>query len=274
MKINAPIPILNLLLSVAVVLLSTSVLAQNPVSGIIIGGNAGTSKMITEVSSDFKQHYTEFDQKSGFAGDLEIAKLLYNHFEVGTSFGISHLGGTLKDPSGSNNKYKLQGNQFFIRDLESPLEYNNRLIQNKFFVGYYFRSFSNISETMKPEPFVRLGAGYISYGVELFQNGQSTSGKGTENYPDLSMSSTIFFATAGVKSYISPNFFMNITFTCNYTNYDYLDAVFNFDTNEQRLGFGGLYSELKIGLFYQSSGKRKRGRSSKSNLAPNLPFSR
>lgn len=273
MKINTPKASQNLLLTFVAVLLSVPVFAQDPASGIIFGGNIGTSKMITEVSSDFKQHYTEFDQKSGLAGDIEIAKLLFNHFEVGGSIGISNLKGTLNDPGTSNSKYKIQGD-YFIRDLDGPLEYSNRLIQPKFFVGYYFRSFSNISETLMPEPFVRIGTGFLSYGVELFQNDQSTSGKGTENYADIPMSSTLFFATAGVKTYISSNFFVNLTFTCNYTNYDYLDAVFNFDSNEERLGFGGLYSELKIGLFYQSSGKGKRGGSSKSSLGPNLPFSR
>jgi len=127
---------------------------------------------------------------------------------------------------------------------------------------------------LNPEPFIRAGAGYISYGVELFENDRSTSGKGTENYADLSMSSALFFASVGVKSYLSPNFFMNITYTVNYTNYDYLDAVFNFDSNEERLGLNGMYSEFKIGLFYQFAGKGKRGGGPKNGLGPNLPFSR
>jgi hypothetical protein len=274
MKNRKPSLIKTLLIALVVLMFVTNTNAQTPASGLIVGINVGASKMITEVSSDFKQHYTEFDQKSGFSADLEIAKPLFNHFEIGTSIGVSNLGGTLEDPSGSNNKYKIFKDQYFIRDLEGPLEYKNRLVQQKFFVAYYFRSFSNISKTLSPEPFIRAGAGYISYGVELFEKNESTSGKGTEDFADISMSSGLFFATAGVKTYVSPNFFLNLTFTCNYTNYDYLDAVFNYNSEQERLGFGGIYSEFRIGIFYQLAGKEKREGKSKNGLGPNLPFSR
>ncbi len=256
-----------------VTLTLSTVHAQNPSSGVIFGIKAGTSKMLSEVSSDFSQSYKEFDQSAGLAIDLELSKLLFNHFEIGTSVDFTNLHGTLDDPSQSLNRYRIQGD-YFLRDLEKPVEYKNRLVGQKFFVGYYFRSFSNITETLSPEPFLRLGAGYISYGVELYQNGTSVYGKGTEDYSDIPMSSTLFFATAGVKSYVSPHVFLNLTYTFNYTNYDYLDAVFNFNSAGERLGLNGIYSEIKIGLFYQSTGRGKRKGSAGSGLGPNLPFSR
>ncbi|WP_167619042.1 hypothetical protein [Maribellus sediminis] len=251
----------------------TTVNAQNPSSGIIFGINAGASKMMSEVSSGFSESYKEFDQSAGFASDLELSKLFLNHFEVGASIGMTNLHGTLDDPTQSVNKYKIQGD-YYIRDLEGPLQYNNRLIGQRFFVGYYFRSFENISDVYSPEPFIRIGAGYINYAVELFENETSSSGKGTGDYADLPMSSALFFATAGVKSYISPNLFANITYTFNYTGYDYLDAVFNFNSAGERLGLGGIYSELKVGLFYQFAGKSKHKGSAKNGLGPNLPFSK
>jgi len=247
--------------------------AQNPGSGIIFGVKGGASKMMSEGTSIFSDRVKEFDQQAGLAADIELSKLLLNHFELGMEIGISNIKGINDDPTQSPSKYRIQGD-YFIRDLEGPLEYSNRLISQKFFIGYYFRNFNNISTILNPEPFIRAGAGYISYGVELFENNQSTSGKGTENYADLSMSSGLFFASFGVKSYLTPNFFMNITYTVNYTNYDYLDAVFNFDSNEERLGYNGMYSEIKIGLFYQFAGKGKRNGGPKNGLGPNLPFSK
>lgn len=247
--------------------------AQDPASGFVFGLNFGTSKMITEVSPDFSQHYSDFDQSSGFAIDLELSKPFLNHFEAGTALGISNIKGRMNDPSESYNKYHVEGD-FFIRDLEAPLTYHNQLLGHKFFLGYYFRSFDKIDDIFQPEPFIRAGAGYIVYGVELFENNESTFGKGSENYADLNMTSALMFATVGVKSYISSNIFMNLTYTMNYTNYDYLDAVFNFDNAGTRLGFGGIYSEIKIGFFYQAAGKGKRNTAAKNGLGPNLPFSR
>ena len=273
MNILRPNLLKRTLLVLWLVLLIFTTNAQNPGSGLIFGINGGISKMMSEGNSLFSDRIKEFDQNAGSAFDLELSKLLFNHFELGTSVGISNIEGTLDNPIQSNDKYRIQGD-YFIRDLQGPLEYSNRLISQKFFVGYYFRSFNNISQTLSPEPFLRAGLGYISYGVELFANDESTSGKGTDNYADLSMSSTLIFTTVGVKSYISPNFFVNVTYSLNYTNYDYLDAVFNFDSNEERLGYNGMYSEIKVGLFYQFAGKEKRGGGAKNGSGPNLPFSR
>lgn len=258
---------------VFLVFIATGALAQNPSSGIIFGAKLGSTKLLKEVTPDFKQYSTEFDNKGGLAADFEISKLFWNHLEAGMDIGLSNISGTLEDPGTSTNKYRIQGD-FFIRDLQGPLEYNNRLTSQRFFIGYYFRSFANLDGTMSPEPFVRVGAGYLSYGVELFENDQSTSGKGTENYANLSMSSALFFATAGIKSYLSPNFFVNATYTLNYTNYDYLDAVFNFTYDGERIGMGGLYSEIKIGLFFQTNGSGKRPGSKHGRAGGSLPFSR
>lgn len=84
----------------------------------------------------------------------------------------------------------------------------------------------------------------------------------------------VLFLSAGIKSYLNPNFFVNTTFTCNYTNYDFLDGVYNYHADGTRADLRGIYSELKIGLYFQSNG----GSGSKTHRAGNnrnpLPFSR
>ena len=70
----------------------------------------------------------------------------------------------------------------------------------------------------------------------------------------------------------------------NVVKYDFLDVVHNYDDNGNRMNITGLYSEVKIGIFYNSSksgsnsgspgkGKtRKKGKG--SNRYNNLPFGR
>lgn len=274
MNTERPNLVKNTLLILLLVMFTTNANAQDPGSGIVFGVKGGTSKMLGEANSLFAERVNDFNQKVGWAGDMELSKLFLNHFEAGLEVGITKLSGILEDPTQSYSKYKLQQGHYYIRDLPGPLKYSNHLITQKFFIGYYFRSFSKIKNTFSPEPFFRAGAGYITYGVELFSKNESTSGKGTDNYADLNMSSALFFASVGIKTYISHNFSMNVSYTFNYTNYDYLDAVFNYDSNEQRLGLKGMYSEIKVGLFFQFLNNISGKGSSRRGHGASLPFSR
>jgi len=249
------------------------VFSQNPTSGIIIGTKAGVSKLVTEVSSDFKEHITEFDNKPGFAIDLEVSKLLLRHWEIGTDVDLTNLKGDTDNPD-----FSAEGIHYKMKNpIEDPVEYSNRLIGQKFFIGYYFRSFENIATTWMPEPFLRAGIGYIQYAVDLKYKDPELGtifGKGTGEYADLSTSSMVLFLSAGVKSYISPNFFVNTTFTCNYTNYDFLDGVYNYNSDGTRSDLRGIYTELKLGFYFQSNGSGKGSRRGKSNMRNPHPFSR
>jgi len=246
---------------------------QNPTSGIIIGTKIGTSKLVTEVTPDFKEHLTEFDNSPGLAIDLEVSKLLFRHWEIGMDVNLTNLNGDTDNPD-----FTAEGIHYKMKDpIEDPVEYSNRLIGQKFFIGYYFRSFKNISTTWMPEPFLRAGIGYIQYGVELeYKDPElgSIFGKGAGDYNNLSTSSMVLFLSAGVKSYISPNFFVNTTLTCNYTNYDYLDGVYNYYTDGTRADLRGIYTELKFGFYFQSNGSGKGSKRGKSQMANPLPFSR
>ncbi|MFV0591186.1 MAG: hypothetical protein ACK5M7_07360 [Draconibacterium sp.] len=253
--------------------LFTGAYSQNPTSGIIFGTKIGVSQMLTEVTPDFKEHLTEFDHKPGFAMDLELSKLFFNHWEAGTDINFTNLKGETDNPD-----FTAIGNHHSMpAPIEDPVEYTNLLIGQKFFIGYYFRSFENITSPWTPEPFLRAGIGYIQYGAELkYQDPAlgSIFGKGAGDYTNLSMSSMVLFLSAGVKSYVNPNFFINTTFTCNYTNYDYLDAVYNYYSDGTRADLRGIYTEIKVGLYFQSNGSGKGSSHSKGKTADPLPFSR
>lgn len=246
---------------------------QNPTSGIIVGTKIGMAKLITEVTPDFKEHLTEFNNKNGIAIDMEVSKLLFNHWEIGTDVSLTNLKGETDNPD-----FTAEGIHYRMKEpIDDPVKYSNRLIGQKFFIGYYLRSFDNITVTWMPEPFFRAGIGYIQYGVELkYKDPElgSIFGKGAGKFTDLSTSSMVLFLSAGVKNYISPNFFINTTFTCNYTNYDYLDGVYNYYSDGTRADLRGIYTELKFGFFFQSNGSGKGSGRGKGNMKNPLPFSR
>lgn len=254
-------------------LIYSTAFAQNPTSGIIIGTKVGASKMMTEITPDFKEHLTEFDHKPGLTIDLEISKLLLNHWEIGTDIFLTNLRGENDNPD-----FTAEGFHYKMKDpIDDPVEYTNRLTGQRFFVGYYFRSFENINALFTPEPFLRAGIGYLQYGVELkYQDPElgSIFGKGTGDFTNFSTSSMLFFLSAGVKSYFSPNFFINTTLSCNYTNYDFLDGVYNYYNDGTRADLRGIYTEFKLGFYFQTNGSGKSRRHGKGSSANPLPFSR
>ena len=265
--------LLNKKLAFFLIALTTFIFAeaQNPSSGIILGVKIGSSKMLTEVSSDFSEHLSEFDHKPGLAADIEISKLLFNHFEIGSEINYSILQGETDDP-----QFTAIGNHHpFPTKPSGPVEYHNRLLGQKFFVGYYFRNFSNINRSYSLEPFLRTGVGYIDYAVELkYQDPEKGSifGKGAGDYDQLVLSTAVYFLSAGLKTYITPQFFMNVSYSLNFVPYDFLDGVYNFNSDGSRADMNGLYSEIKIGFFFQSIGKGKNNSSGNRKKA-NLPFS-
>jgi len=263
---------------VVAVFLSGQVMAQKSSSGINIGIKAGSSKMITEITSDFSQHLTEFDHDPGLALDLEFSKFLGNHFEVGTSINLNILQGDTT----SANFTSINNATNQLRDISvgDTVKYHNRLLGQRFFVSYYFRDFSNIEHAYQLEPFLRTGLGYIKYAVEVKSPGEEEAifGKGSDSFEqnkDISLFTAIYFLTAGVKTYLSPNFYINASYTINYVPYDFLDGVYNYNYSDgSRADMKGLFSEFKIGIFFQTGGKRMHPGGRRNHSRPYLPFHR
>jgi len=195
----------KLAFSVFAITISVFATAQPPPSIIIVGVKIGSSKMLTEISSDFSENLTEFDHQSGLAADIEISKLLFNHFEVGSNLNYSILQGSTDNP-----QFTAIGNHHSLPTMPTePVEYHNRLLGQDFFVGYYFRNFSDINRSYIPEPFLRTGIGYIDYAVELkYQAPEKGSifGKGTGEYRQVMLSTAVYFLSAGLKTDITPLF--------------------------------------------------------------------
>lgn len=268
------IPVKKLLFVLVLATFQFGVRAQNPAGGVIFGANIGTSKIFNEVTPDFKPIINEFNHQAGFIFEPELSKLLGNHFEIGTSFGVSTLKGKTDNP-----QFSAEGHHPAMLDpITEPVKYKTKLMGQKFYFGYYFRSFSKIDKSFKLEPFLRMGAGYFYYTSDFSYQDPALGtifGKGVEGYTDLTTG--VFFGTAGLKMYLNPKVFLNASYTFNYVRYDFLDAVHNYNAEGYRdrttPDIRGIYSDIKFGIFYQFG---NRGVKSGKTGTPGayLPFSK
>lgn len=249
------ITVKKILLLFSVLLIQINLLAQSPATGVIIGGSMGTSKVLTEVYPDFTK-VNEFNHLPGLLYEPELNKLFGRHYEIGTSFTIASLKGKTDDPQFSAEGY----HGAMYEPITEPVQYKTTLMGQKFYFGFYFKPFDKIDQLFKTEPFVRVGGGYFYYTSEFsYQDPEQGTifGKGVEGYTDLTTG--LLFLSGGLKMYISPNFFINTTFTANYVRYDFLDAVHNYTAEGYRDNRNpdvrGIYADFKIGIFYQFTAK-------------------
>lgn len=263
-----------LALVVSIVLFSLNGSAQNSfLSGWNIGAKFGASRMIGEFPNNFSEAITEFDYKMGFAIDAELSKTISNHFEIGFDINRSTLTGETQNPSFSAQGYHAA----FMEPLTAPVEFENKLSGQKFFFRYYFKDLEE-TEGFKFNPFVRAGVGFLHYNSKVkyidAPDDDLLFGKGNSNYSN-ELSTAVYVLGTGFKTEINKRFYLLASADLNFVNYDFLDVVHNYNENGDRLELLGIYSDFKIGIFYNiTSNKPGKGRSKKSAIQQYLPFGR
>lgn len=247
-------------------------------SGINIGAKIGGSKLLGEIPFDFTEIINEFDNKTGFASAFEISKYISQYWEIGTEIGYSNLNGNTFTP-----EFSAEGMHAGIPvEITEPVEYKNKLFSLNFFCRYFFNSPYSESAFV---PFISAGGGYLNYNSKFkyieYEDEKVIFGKGTEGYAKLS--TPVFFFGTGLKKTISSNIYLVSSVDFNLVNYDFLDVVHNFSDESNRLEIIGLFTEFKIGIFYNFSksgdkkntqnnqDKNKNGSSSNNGY---LPFAR
>ncbi len=257
-----------------ILLLSLNGSAQNTfLSGWNIGAKFGTSRMIGEFPNDFSEAINEFDYKMGFAVDAELSKTISNHFEIGFEINRSTLSGETQDPS-----FSAQGNHSaFMEPLTDPVEFENKLSGQKFFFRYYFKNLDE-TEGFKFSPFIRAGLGFLHYNSKVkyidAPDNDLIFGKGNSNYNN-ELSTAVYVIGTGFRTEINDRFYLMAAADLNFVNYDFIDVVHNYNDNGDRLELLGMYTDLKIGIFYIiSNNKPGKGRSKKSAIQQYLPFGR
>jgi hypothetical protein len=254
---------------------------SNGLSGqslINAGVKLGGSKLLGEYPAGGSGLINEFNNKTGFAFAFEISKYISPKWEIGVDFVNSNLNGRTNNPN-----FSAEGVQAGIpREINDPVEYENKLVGQNIYFRYFFKPYSTESFFI---PFIKAGGGYLNY-TSIFKYIDAPEddllfGKGKEGYTDLS--TPLFFFGTGIKTTFSPNFYLLTSVDINLVGYDFLDVVHNYDEDNARQQIIGVYTEFKIGIFYtvnnpgakdkkekKDKSKNKSG-SSKSNY---LPFAR
>ena len=266
----------NIAFTLSLILIFNSIFAQNfSQSGINVGAKAGVSKLLGEIPYGFSEIINEFDNKVGFVSALDISKYISPRWEIGAEIGFSVLNGNTYNP-----EFSAEGLQAGIpKEINNPAEYNNKLIGSSIFFRYFFKPAFSESAFI---PFIRAGGGFLNYN-SMFKymdapNDDLLFGKGTEGYTKLS--TPVFVVGTGFKTSLTSKFYLLTSVDFNMVNYDFLDVVHNYDINGERLDLFGLYSEIKIGIFYKfeksGSGNSNQNRSRQGSKSSNsyLPFSR
>ena len=244
-------------------------------SGINIGVKAGGAKLISEYANH--KSIREFTNNPGIATGIEISKVLLSKIELGVEFSYAYLNGE----TDQTDHFSAIGNHpAFMNPLTGSTEYTNNLIGNSIFFRYYL---SEVLRKSTLNPFVKIGFGFLNYKSTFKYIGgeEIIFGKGDENQPDLSTG--VLSLGTGFKTSLSKQVYLLTSLDFNLVKYDFLDAVHNYDAEGNRISnITGLYSEIKIGIFYNSnksngststSGKkRKKGKG--SGGSGNLPFAR
>lgn len=236
-------------------------------SGINLGVKIGGAKLLGEIPNNFSQIINEFDNKTGISSSFELSKNVSPRWEIGAEVGYSKLMGSTNSP-----EFSAEGNQPGIpEEINEPVEFINKLFGMNLFFQYFFKQANTESVFI---PFARSGGGVLNY-FSSFKyidapEDKLIFGKGSEGYTKLS--TPVFFIGTGFKSAFSSKFYMVTSIDFNLTDYDFLDAVHNYDSNGNRLELIGLYTEFKIGIFYNAT--KKSGTKSGSSVNSHLPFSR
>lgn len=241
--------------------------------GINIGLQGGISKTLTEVPNGFKETISEFNNKPGFTYSLEFSRYFSSRFEIAAAYSNIVLKGVAYNPD-----FSAEGIQHGLPDdIIDPVEYKSKMYGGSLYFRYYFLPQAKESGF---NPYLKAGTGLFYYISKLKYIDAAEDdvlfGKGIPGQTNLVTPS--FFLGTGFKTNLSPDFYMLSSIDINMVNYDFLDVVHNYNPGGGRMEVIGLYTEIKVGIFYNLHKGKKQGKGKsaskprKSTKPPYLPF--
>ena len=248
-----------------------------------ISPRIGSNTLKSEISSDFSESMTEFNNQSGFRGDFSVSRTLGNHWEPGIRIGLMKLTGNI-DTTTHLSAWGRHPQFYSLAEIES--EYSTSSFTADLFLRYYFRSFfSNRSGGLSLDPYIEVSYGRNRTTTELYYSGP---GRIFDEEGEELESKTIF--AIGRDENYKPNFVnqlglglgTRVTFNQDWSlivayefskvSSEYLDAAPNYapdpvygdDGIALPLGFHGLVSRFTIGLSVPLAGGKSSGTGKKA----------
>lgn len=129
----------------------------------------GRSALLGEVNTDFSGWNNDMNNTSDWAFNLEVAKMIWDRFDIGFEFGVSNFQG-FKNYSGNVN-YLMLHHDFnnATKDFQPyPIYYDSDLTDFTIFIKYNFINFSSWSKGyLRLNLYFKFGAGIAFPSAEL-----------------------------------------------------------------------------------------------------------
>lgn len=239
--------------------------------GINLGGEIGFARLLAEFPKDFSGAISEFDNKSAISTDFQLSKYLAPHWEVGAGINMAVLKGYAENPDFSAEGVSRRG-IVSIGELDEPVEYMSRMVGQDLFCRYFFKQVDE-QDHFNVNPFFKFGGGFINYISELKYVSTNDYVPGTQKSPVKLTTGNLKLGT-GFKSYLSGRFNLIASMDFSFADYDYLDVVHNYTESGERQKVIGVYSEFKIGLYFNvTQFEAGKGRRKKYAIPEYIPFS-
>ncbi len=233
-------------------------------SGTKLTLRIGASQLITEMPYNLSGAINEFNNDPGIGYSFELSKNLSDKLDIGVELSNSTLTGKNDLPSFS----AIGFHSAMMNLINEPVLYRNFLSTNKIFIQYSFLRFAGSKVNYKVAPFVRAGAGYLTYKSEFNYEQNSENGiifgKNYDEYINAKTSNAVYFIATGFNLSLSPKIDLSTIIKLNFVNYDFFDVVHNYDNNGNRLNLVGIFSDFMVGVSYRFSKIEGAGRNVKT----------
>jgi hypothetical protein len=202
---------------------------------------AGRSALISEMKKDFSSARNDMNNTSSWSVNLQLAKMVFERFDVGFEFGLSQLKGYKDNPRNVNLLMRHPDyNNELAHFAPFPIYYNTDLISYSPFIKYNFINFSSFSKGFfNLNIYTRLGLGVTFVATDMgYQDVGHYPITGLSHplylkgrYPSPVRDAHGFVSLAGGLNYqLSGRWFVSVEGNFQLQNADYLDGVHNYDS--------------------------------------------
>ncbi len=214
----------------------------------------GRTALLTEVTKDYRTFSSDLNNMSDWGFNLQIAKMVWERFDLGFEFGVSNYKGFKNNPS--NVPYLMA---HFLYNNENknfkpyPIYYDSDFTNFSIFLKYNFINFSSWTQGyFKMNVYAKLGFGFAFPSAEMgYTDMASYELTGLEHplylkgrYPNPKKDTHSFFSPAfGLNYQLSERIFLSGEASFQQIGADNLDGVKNY---ERTLTIDTPYEEVQL----------------------------